>query len=205
MMPIRKGQEPPSLAAYRRLGTSWDDLPTDVKRDVKRACFIEQSGLCAFCCIALPNEHALQRIAHVVPRSKDPGKALDFNNMVLSCSSGRYRLEAGNLLRNELSCDEHQGSKDIPIHPLMQNCMGKFAYLENGAIVAAMDIEFATESISVLNLDCSRLRRGRSAAIDAAREMRSRMPTELWESIYMNSVAPHLREFMPAIISAQYF
>ncbi len=196
-MYVKKNGEPPSLTAQRAEGTTtWEEVPGNVKQDIRRSGWIEQSGLCAFCCARLPDIRSLQRIAHVVPRDVEPLKSMDYENMVISCSSGRDR-ERFSTSTGNLSCDEAQGANVLPISPLQSDCEKEFYYLQNGAIKGT-SVEAST-SINILNLDCERLRRSRAAAIEGAELFRGRMSSGHFESVYLVSEPPHLPEFCTAI------
>lgn len=99
------------------------------------------------------------------------------------------------------SCDEKQGDRRLPIHPLQADCMEKFTYLGNGAIRPTAAKAGAQETIDILNLDCDRLRRGRMGAITGALIMKGRLEPKDWDRIYRRPTAPYGREFWPAIAS----
>lgn len=200
-MPVEKGPEPHALTVWREAGNVGWDVPGDVKDDIRHGLWAEQSGLCAFCCAKLPPNPLLQRIAHVEPCKRRPERALDYSNMVASCSSGVDKMPDGAMIPREKSCDESQGSREPPIHPLQADCATKFAYLGNGAIRPAAGAVGSQETITILNLDCDRLRRGRMGAIRGALLMKERLEPEDWDRIYRNPRPPYGREFWPAIAS----
>jgi uncharacterized protein (TIGR02646 family) len=196
---ISKGAEPPLLEFFRATeGATWDGMHGDVKEQIRVGCLEEQNGFCAFCCSKLPAMGSLQRIAHVVPRAINPSRALDYSNMVTSCSSGREKAVEFNV-KHEMTCDEAQGSVVLPISPLMHDCSTKFSYLQNGAIVPANDEPDSERTIEILNLDCFRLREARKEAISAALEMRNHLSAEQWNAVFLDPIPKYRPEFWPAI------
>jgi uncharacterized protein (TIGR02646 family) len=201
---IKKTAEPPSLAVRREMGSLDWNVTGEVKNDIRRACRIEQSELCAFCCARLSADPELQRIAHVVPRAVDPARTLDFTNMVLSCSSGRNRLVDAVVAPLAKCCDEKQGANPLPISPLQPDCQGRFAYDRSGRIFPSEDGNGAEETIIILNLDCDRLRETRKRVIQGVETLRERLGTEKWNRIYRDPTPPHLPDFWPAIASQRW-
>lgn len=201
MIPITKGAEPPSLTARRRAGQIDWNVTGAIKNDIRRACRIEQSDLCAFCCARLPGDPQLQRIAHVEPQDVNPARTLDYTNMVLSCSSGRDYIRESTQSWGSQSCDERQKADVLPVHPLQPDCTDKFIFLGNGSIAPSQEDSDAQTSIDILNLNCERLRLKREGAIDGAEEARSWMTQEEWDATYIYPKPPHLPDFWPAISS----
>ena len=81
----------------------------------------------------------------------------------------------------------------------MSDCQSKFDYLDNGMILPACGDPAAKKTITTLNLDSFRLRLSRSAAIEAALEMRGLVSPSDWDAIYRNPPPINRPEFWPAI------
>lgn len=163
---VRHSPEPNDLNVYRESGGDWDHAP---KAAIKSLLLKDQQGLCGFCCCRLPAVGEFQRIAHIIPRSADKSLALAYDNMVLSCSSGKPDTPDSKPRSNVVTCDESQGHRDLPVKPTDPDCQNAFSYTADGAILGVSPD--ASKSVQVLNLDCLRLRGARRALYDVADEL----------------------------------
>jgi len=108
MILINKGAEPASWTAYR-LTPGVHYAPS---ADLRNALLAEQGYICAFCMRGIPvtkkdpNEAEESKIAHLESRANNPGKQLNYNNMVVCCP--------GNI-NGSAHCDKSQGSNNVTL------------------------------------------------------------------------------------------
>lgn len=155
----------------------WEGLQNPVKWNVKETLRAEQGDCCAYCGARLV--HAVtpgdpdslkhvEHIEHLVPRATDPGRALDWANLVLSCGG-----ETGDPAPSHKHCGHAKGDwydANSFVGPTDRGCEEAFRYRANGSIgpghsPAGKASEAPLETIARLNLDCARLRRRRKAAL----------------------------------------
>ena len=199
MRAINKGEPPSELAEYLLTpGVTYAHAPLRVKSAMRAALHRDQFGLCAYCCASLSADSAYQQIDHLVPQSVDPSRTLDWENLLLSCASGRPQAEA--LKRSDRTCDDHKADDELPVHPLQLNCEQRFAFVfETGQIHAGpADLE-ARRAISVVNLDCLRLRKNRSAAMEEAASFLDRLGESEWSRRFLAPRDGALLAFEPAV------
>lgn len=85
---IRKGQEPPELAAWKALSNdnwkpTYDALRGEEKAAVLEALMREQGSICCYCERRLTEGD--RHIEHLVPQCDGSVDGLDFGNMLYSC------------------------------------------------------------------------------------------------------------------------
>ena len=194
-------EEPPELAEYKRTpGVNYRGAPKVVKDAIRRDGLRDQYGVCCYCCGPLPREVHLQQIEHLVAQSVDSTRTLDWSNLLISCSSGRPELEPAR--RSEYTCDDRKADNPLPISPLDPDCEAHFLYVrETGAVLAHENDVDSERTISVLNLDCLRLRRGRLAAMDEAQSFLEALPRKDWLRRFTMPVSGQLTPYEPSIRS----
>ncbi|WP_429212637.1 hypothetical protein, partial [Aeromonas veronii] len=91
MRKIYKGQEPASLAAFKRQNphARYHDLSNDeegqaIRQQIREACTTEQFHLCAYCCQAISGTSEDTMNEHVEARDLAPKRTMDFSNLVAS-------------------------------------------------------------------------------------------------------------------------
>ena len=160
MIEIKKGKEPAKLLAYRkRIGSSYEQMDSDVKADLMRSLLEEQGHLCAYCMRKIPEKRKLPygvptvTIEHWIPRNPEDngaaGKELDYHNMFAVCAGNRG---CGN--KEWMTCDARKGNKRIKVNPCDVNTLIGISYTSNGIIIS--DNQEINEDINEkLNLNCS--------------------------------------------------
>jgi len=160
---IVKGQEPHSFTEWKALSNenwqpTYDNLSSDVKRDVKDALINEQGGICCYCEVKLA--YADSHIEHLDPQTNNEAKRLDFQNMLCSCQK---LLEKG----EPRHCGNSKGSwydDVLLVSPLDPKCEKKFTYTADGCI--GFTDEASQETIKHLKLDIDKLNILRANAIE---------------------------------------
>lgn len=150
MRKITKQREPEKLiqAKSRHQKRHYSDLNAEERQSIREHCFVEQKGLCAFCCAPMGENRG--RNAHLQSQSRFPQYSLDWNNIVLSCENRKH-------------CDRCQDTKSLPITPLMEACETDFMFYTSGK-VKGLTPE-AEETIRNLGLDDPILKAKRKKAI----------------------------------------
>ena len=92
MIVVQKGKEPNSLLAFRKQhpDADYDDMPTNVLKDVRSQMWEEQGHLCAYCMKKIDDPHDV-RVEHCKPRhpqdeiEHDKKATLEFKWMLGVC------------------------------------------------------------------------------------------------------------------------
>lgn len=140
---VRKGPEPPCLAACRRelqreqsethsvVASDWDKLGGCAKH-VRSALVRDQDALCAYCGRRLvrplqdleqhlPRPHQRtdnsMKIEHFAARSIEPQRMFDWDNLLGVCS-GHFVIRG----RTIHTCDSARGNRPLHIHPVAPLC-----------------------------------------------------------------------------------
>lgn len=205
---IKKNEPPRSLEAYCRTeNANFDDMPKDVKEEL-RACLVdEQGGLCCYCGMRiLANHHSA--IEHFLPKGLQQYSYLQltYSNLLCSCDGGEADRRGKNKTEKTTfppHCDNKKNDNVIKISPLDKNCESLFMYDEEGHIYGVT--EDASETIEILGLDCSTLVHLRKAAIDAYSTL-SLTSDEEWEK-EIQSVLQRTEtgQFKPFCVAVAYF
>jgi len=168
---IEKGQAPEGLDQYRQDGGDYQHLYTEVKSEIRTQGYVEQGGLCAFCCGSLSDDARKQIIAHLVPRDAnvgDPRLELTYANMVISCTGRAEIDQAPAAPSDHHSCDRLQRNRRLPVTPLQPDCQSRFTYDTFGRIHGSAADGDAKQTIEILGLDCMRLQLARKAKYEEA-------------------------------------
>lgn len=153
MRKIIKGDAPKSLEKWvnKHGNTNYEDLPPDIRQEIREACTKEQFYICAYCCQDIDGTNETTVNEHIIPRDKEPNKSLDFSNIVASCN-------------RKDQCDSSHKNEILPLTPLMGECEIELEYHLNGCVEGKT--ERANELIKILNLGSEKLIYRRKQAID---------------------------------------
>lgn len=160
MIYINKGQEPEELKIFNRNRgkrfIQWGDksVPQSVYVDIRKSLYYEQKGSCAYC---LRHIYEDCQIEHFIPRSKDPSKIWDYNNMLGVDNSKKIPLKYSNM------CENGRGNAALTINPLNIVHMKGIYYLKNGKI---MHDSYQADLDDVLRLNSYAFRAARKAIFD---------------------------------------
>ncbi|HSF75435.1 MAG TPA: retron system putative HNH endonuclease [Microcoleus sp.] len=138
MRTISKGAEPPSLAAWKRTNPHgrYNQLTKDIRRIIRQHILEEQFYLCAYCCQQIQNIDACHN-EHIEAQNLNPGRTLDFSNIVASCNTSSQ-------------CGNAHESQHLPLTPLMTECETELRFKISGRVKGLS--ERARVTIQVLNL-----------------------------------------------------
>ena len=171
---IKKNEPPQSLEAYKILdGACFNEMPSDVKEDLRAHLIDEQGGICCYCGKRiLPDCHSV--IEHLLPKGLKQYQHLQlaYSNLLCSCDGGESDRTGKTKVQKRVFppyCDSKKNNRVIKITPLDENCESYFLYDDEGHIYGRT--AEAVETIEILGLDCSTLVNLRKAAIDAYSKM----------------------------------
>lgn len=140
MIEIKKDKEPTKLLAYRQTkNASYEEMDSDVKKDLLDKLLKEQGHLCAYCMKKIPEKKHVPSgispvtIEHWYPRNpdekKDIGQGLNYKNMFAVCSGNRG---CGN--KEYTTCDAHRGNVPLKINPCNPDTINTIYYTSSGKI-----------------------------------------------------------------------
>jgi uncharacterized protein (TIGR02646 family) len=166
---ITKRAEPAAFAAWRASGTadwqpSYAGLRQPLKDQVRGALLAEQGYVCCYCEQRVAAD-AKSHIEHLVPQSVDPSRALDYGNLLCSCT-------------NRGHCGDERGNAELPVHPLQPDCAEVFEFGSDGSIAARPAA--GQRAIAVLGLDCPGLRARRRRAVGDFLAVVAGLPVTEW-------------------------
>ncbi len=171
MKKINKKREPISLTQYKsQRGAKYDGQDfTPVKNDIRSQLLEEQGHLCAYCMMQIKSEN--MKVEHFFSQCEFPEKQLHYNNM-LGCCKGNEGSP-----RHSQTCDTKKGNSRLLYSPSNKhhNIEKKLKFLRSGEIKGCEE-EFNEQINKVLNLNYSRLKDNRKAALDAVLNDMSKRP-----------------------------
>ena len=166
---IKKNPSPESLEEYKKTeGACFNDIPKDVKDEVRSSLVTEQGGICCYCGKRIfPDHHSV--IEHLYPKGLKQYRhlQLEYTNLLCSCDGGegdRSGKPKSEKRKFPSFCDDKKNNCVISVTPLDPTCEEQFAYDEEGHIYG--NNLNAQKTIETLGLDCSPLVHLRKAAID---------------------------------------
>lgn len=130
--------------------SKWSDIPEEVKTPLREELFLEQGGLCCYCCQKLKLEWS--HIEHVQCRQDYPKKRFDYDNLLLSCSTPKQ-------------CDNAKGNQELSLTPLMKECDNEIKLNLAGELISGS--KRADEAIDILKLNNRQIRLWRKNLVDA--------------------------------------
>lgn len=145
------------------------------KQDIRKACFKQQHGLCAYTELSLDGNELGHHLEHIAPRSDYPERTFLPDNIILSIIDD---VQSGNLLPHERFGGHHkseQYSDDWFISPFDKNCAAYFDYTLSGYVKASAALQNdeqvkADKTISVLNLNALYLVERRKACLQILKQ-----------------------------------
>lgn len=138
MRTISKEAEPSNLTAWKRINPHgrYNQLTEDIRRIIRQHALEEQFYLCAYCCQRIQNIDDCHN-EHVEAQNLNPGRTLDFSNIVASCNTPKQ-------------CGDAHKSQHLPLTPLMAECETELRFKISGRVEGLTNR--AIDTIQVLNL-----------------------------------------------------
>ena len=174
MIYIKKRDPPKKLEEYKNKdGACFNNLPSDVKEDLRQTLFDDQGGICCYCGRQIKNNHT-SVIEHLFPKGVAAYNhlQLEYSNLLCSCDGGESDRKGKTKAEKRCYpsfCDSKKNDRIIKVTPLNEDCGSKFSFDEDGHIYGTTDE--ARETIEILGLDCATLVHLRQAAIDAYKDL----------------------------------
>lgn len=143
---------------------SYNNLPTGVKDDVKKALLAEQGHLCAYTLRRLSSIEDCH-IEHVEPQSSVPSKGLDYSNMAACAPKNGGDTSPG--YGAPIKAGRAVVLNTDFVSPHTPDCDARFQFDAQGGLQAMPEDAAAQETIKTLNLDHEALIDLRRAALQA--------------------------------------
>jgi uncharacterized protein (TIGR02646 family) len=141
-----------------------DDAPNDYSASQLRKVLVEeQFHICCYCNDSIKGESLETKIEHFLPKETYKTDIFNYLNLLAACNGGERDAKP-----RTLHCDTYKGSKDPSqlqlVSPFDSDASTHFLFRENGEISGKTPK--GKETISFLNLDCSKLNLRRRLAIE---------------------------------------
>ena len=157
MIVVQKGKEPNSLLAFRKQhpDADYEDMPTNVLKDVRSQMWEEQGHLCAYCMKKIEDPRDV-RVEHCKPRhpqdeiKHDKKATLEFKWMLGVCYGNS--IEKG-VKPEDTTCDAHKGNAELTINPFDKLSVRKIKYKADGSIYSD-DADINEDVTEIMNLNC---------------------------------------------------
>ena len=147
MLLIEKNSPPRDFTTYiQQENAHFDDMPTDVKNNLRLALMKEQGYVCAYCMGSLRADEGNKNVKIEHYRARTAGNELEYKNLLAVCKGNE-----GEPL-NKQNCDTKKGNQVLHINPQKQADIKAISYDSNGHIFAS-NAEFQRDLNEVLNLN----------------------------------------------------
>ncbi|EPM1919831.1 retron system putative HNH endonuclease [Vibrio parahaemolyticus] len=160
MRQITKGRQPNSLVQYKRQqDATYNNLPQNVRNDLKSSLLQEQGYVCAYCMKRISTDK--MRVEHWASQQDNEALQLEYSNLLACCQGNE-----GQGIHKE-TCDVKKKNQALKYSPTKaaHNINQKVRFLGNGKIDST-DVVFNEQLKSVLNLNETRLVENRNAALE---------------------------------------
>ncbi|EII5416221.1 TIGR02646 family protein [Vibrio alginolyticus] len=165
MHEITKNSQPNSLTTYKNdPQASYDNLPQDVKADLKASLLSEQGHVCAYCMSRIKDQN--MRIEHWACQNNNRNLELDYNNLLACCCGNEGKP------KHTYICDKKKENKVLTYSPAntAHSINNRIIYRHGSGKVTSNDPSFDKELNDVLNLNETRLVKNRQLALKAIQE-----------------------------------
>ncbi|MGB1309933.1 MAG: retron system putative HNH endonuclease [Leucothrix sp.] len=154
------------------------------KKDIRKACYKQQLGICAYTELSLDNTELGYHLEHIAPRSNYPERTFVPHNIILSIMDDVY---SGTLPHSETFGGHHKSedyADDWFISPFDRNCASYFDYKITGLVAASTTLGTdeqlkADRTIAILNLNADYLVACRNTSLQTLTEQIERMSVSL--------------------------
>ncbi len=172
MLRYAKGADPRCLVEARATpDATWESLGKAQKDELREALVRDQGWLCAYCQRRIRPKTDRMKIEHWTSRSEG-GEDLTWSNLLGACLGDadlEEGLPPGTTKRQErIHCDSSKADRTLFLHPVEgrgPSSRDFLRYRGNGEVTAA-DAR-ADQDIATLNLNVTRLTRGRKEILEA--------------------------------------
>jgi uncharacterized protein (TIGR02646 family) len=181
MKTICKQMPPARFTQYAQsAGATYGGLPSAAKDALRTSLVNEQGGICAFCMQRIKDNHHSVRIAHCQSQSRSLNRALDYTNMVASCTGGEGTKDE--------HCDVSQKSRNLSLNPADASYDWDkiFRYTQQG-VIDCDNPQWQQEVDDILRLNCDTLKGWRKSAWNEIVKQMSRRHSKTWPATFINA------------------
>lgn len=161
MIQIHKNNPPKKFQQFKQQNPNshFDDMPSEVKAELRHSLLEEQGYLCAYCMRRIHDGNT--KIEHYEPRNAQ--NEMDYSNLLAVCDG----TSRGNLPQHQ-HCDTKKANKHLRINPQNADHMKCISYRTDGTIYAKDNEDFNNDLSSTLNLndEYGYLKSNRKSALD---------------------------------------
>lgn len=131
------------------------------KKDLRKACYKQQFGLCAYTELSLDHQEIGTHLEHIAPRSRHPTRTFESNNIVLCAMDDVFAGTLPDAERFGGHFKLNQYREEDFISPLQPDSEKYFYYCDDTAHVlpnsqlSQADQGKAAHTIALLNLNCA--------------------------------------------------
>lgn len=177
MILIKKKLEPHSLTEYKQtMNASFDNLPSEIKDDIRKSLLKEQGYICAYCMKRI-EENSDIKIEHYEARNNE--NELAYKNLLAVCKGNEgYSKE-------RQTCDTQKGNQILHIDPQKLGDISTIFFTRNGEVKSTNSI-FQRDLDEILNLndEFGKLIPARKAALKALQKKITPMNKNKIEKLY---------------------
>ncbi len=155
MRTITRNAPPPCLAGQPANQDWYAFMQTPCHGEVGSSLRQEQHGLCCYCELEVADNDG--HVEHMEPRSRNPARTYDYDNLAMSCNGGavehcgHYKDNSGKNPGHSWNAARFSAPHDAATTAMVQ-------YLLDGSVAASgPDLARAAYLIGYLGLDCPRL------------------------------------------------
>lgn len=177
MILIKKKSEPHSLTTYKRtVNASFDNLPSDIKEEVRNSLLAEQGYICAYCMKRI-EENSDIKIEHYEARNNE--NELSYKNLLAVCKGNE------GFPKDRQTCDTQKGNQELHINPQKIGDISTISFTRNGEIKSTNKL-FQKDFDEILNLndEFGKLISARKAALTALQKKITPMNKSQIEKLY---------------------
>ncbi|GGN23118.1 hypothetical protein [Shewanella putrefaciens] len=171
MIVISKLPAPSILTQYKLSNGAEYDGPnfTEVKNNIRDTLLNEQGFICAYCMRRISAGN--MKIEHWECQSQFADRQLDYKNMLGCCSGNEGEPQKFQ------TCDTKKGNQSLKFSPANPNDNIKLLiYYNDYGVISSSDADFDVQLNNVLNLNESRLKRNRAAALSGLKKQLDSKP-----------------------------
>lgn len=144
MILIKKKSEPHSLTTYKKtLNSSFDNMPSDVKSELRDSLVSEQGYICAYCMKRIEKSSDI-KIEHY--EARDSENELSYKNLLAVCKGNE------GFPKERQTCDTRKGNEKLHINPQKVGDILTIFFTRNGEIKSSNSL-FQKDLDEVLNLN----------------------------------------------------
>lgn len=191
MIRIRKNHRvPEAFLRTQRKYSSYDEITSSDKNDIKTILLEEQNYKCAYCMSKINLDNST--VEHYIPRNGPNGDislSLDYRNLFAVCNTTR------GLPKSEQTCDVSKGKRLLHIDPRIQANIDTINYDRSGCIRSSYNSgvnNFDDDINQILNLNSVQLVMNRQNAYQTLLNRMSKKKDTTWKKTFIQKYIDEL-------------